>query len=106
MIIILISVALLSNACRARENYDNEERQFNKLYLEIANNIDYNDTQGSIKILQSTENKAKIEQLKILLDSMENYLIKEKKEVYDVYLKQYSGLKFLSDLEKNGRICR
>jgi len=100
VIIILISIALLSNACRASENYDNEERQFNKLYLEIVNNIDYNDTQGSIKILQSTENKAKIEQLKILLDSMENYLRKEKKEVYDVYLKQYTGIEFLSDIEK------
>lgn len=84
----------------ASENYDNEERQFNKLYLEIVNNIDYNDTQGSIKILQSNENKAKIEQLKILLDSMENYLKKEKKKVYDVYLKQYTGIKFLSDIEK------
>ncbi len=98
--IALILVALLTNACSASENYDNDERQFNKLYLEIVNNIDYNDTQSSIKALQSTENKAKIEELKILLDNMENYLIKEKKEVYNVYLKQYMSLKFLSELKK------
>jgi hypothetical protein len=103
LMIVLISVTLLANACKTSENYDDKERQFNKLYLEIVDNIDYNDTQGSIRILQTNENKVKIGKLEILLDSMEDYLVKEKKQVYDVYLEQYVGLKFLSELKKEWR---
>jgi len=101
LVVVLIAIVLLANACKANDNYDDCERQFNILYLEIANNISYNDTQGAIRTLQAPEAKAKIDQLGIILDNMEEYLIKEKKQVYDVYLEQYLGLKFISESKKN-----
>ena len=100
LVIVLISAVVLSSACKASENYDEKEREFNLLYLEIVNKVDYTDTQGSIKAIQTSENEAKIDQLKAMLDSMERYLKKEKEGAYEVYLEEYKGLVFLFELRK------
>lgn len=94
----LVIILLLVSACEKNNSNDDMEREFNVLYLEIVKKVDYEDTQGSIKSLQSSDSKEKIAQLKAILVNLENYFEDDKKEEYEIYVKEYNGLEFLSSL--------
>ena len=80
-----------------RSEYKEFTIQFKNTYLEIANSIDITDTLKTLKSIQSEGNKNRIENLEILLDSIQNKVPKSKKEEYERYKNWYRGLILLRD---------
>lgn len=96
LLVILIFVLLLITGC-ANKEYKEFTEDFNKTYLEIAQSVELSNTLETLKNLQSDKNKNKIDELRVLLENIQNKVPENKVEEYKRYGNSYKGLILLRE---------
>ena len=74
--------------------------EFDNTYFEIAETMDISDPFGSIAILQTDENKERIEKLRVLLDDIKDVVPDDDENLqydYNLREKRYQGLVIIRD---------
>jgi hypothetical protein len=95
-LIVFFLLLFVFNGCTNKE-YSQFKTEFESKYFEIIDNVDMTNTLGSLKNMNTEENKKRIEELKVLLISIQSEIPKDRKEEYEAYQKWYEGLILLRD---------
>lgn len=95
-ILLLFSTFFILNGC-VKNEYNEFKVQFNNIYSEISKSVDTTDTKKTLQDIKSNENKNRIEQIRVLLEGIQDEVPETKKEEYDVYYGWYRGLVLLRD---------
>lgn len=95
--IVISSLFLLSFTSCSKSEFDSFVSDFNKEYYAVANEIDIKDTYGSIKKLQTEENKEKINNMGSMIEKIENNIPNAKKKIFEEIQTQYNGIVFLQE---------
>ena len=94
----LILFLILSTATGCSDNkYEEFAKEFDTIYFEIVSTLDLHDTYKSLEILQTKENKEKIDYLNVLLSDIQGAVPKNKQDYHLMLYRKYQGLVFLRD---------
>lgn len=84
----------------SNSSYSSFENKFNKLYYEVASEIDIEHAYDSVKKLQSENNIQNVEAMKNLLDDIKGDVSTTSKNDYKQMQVQYEGIAFLQSTYK------
>ena len=97
--VILIIFLIILSGCEDKE-FKAFQDEFDNTYFEIADTMDISDTFGSIDIVQTDENKEKINKLRVLLDDIKDIVAEDDENLqydYNLREKRYQGLVIIRD---------
>lgn len=96
LMLLLSGVFSILTGCMDND-YNKFSEKFNDIYLDIASSVDISDTVKTLKNIQSEENREKINELKVLLDDIQEKVSDDKKDEYEQLKDWYKGLIILRD---------
>lgn len=86
----------LLSGCK-KNDYDVFIEEFNSLYINVAKDIDIENTYESIHRLQSEDNTENIKKMGELIEGIKDKVPKRMEEHYEQLVTRYEGIVFLKD---------